>query len=242
VLDEADVRRGEVTVNRMTTNEMAVILGDFLISRAFLLCSRIGCRETREIVGSAAASACEGELVQLSRRGDWRLTEQEYLTIIEAKTAALMAASCELGAIQSGADARTVRSLRDYGRSFGVAFQILDDVLDIAGRQEQEGKSLGSDARKGKLTLPMIHHLAVATNGSAERLLAYLKAPEGQDRGRLRQWLEETDSLDYARRLARERALSAVRSLEPLPAGPARAQLRRMARFIVSRPGHSDCL
>lgn len=238
VLDEAEIRRGEVTVNRMTTNETAVILGDFLISRAFLLCSRLSCRATREIVGSAAASVCEGELVQLSRRGDWRLTEQEYLAIIERKTAALMAASCELGAMQSGADAETVRRLRGYGRSFGVAFQIIDDVLDITGRQEREGKSLGSDARKGKLTLPMIHHLAVATNGSAERMLAYLRAPESQDRGRLRQWLEETNSIEYAYRLARSQAAGAVELLEYLPHSPARAQLEAMARLMVAEPGH----
>jgi octaprenyl-diphosphate synthase len=123
-----------------------------------------------------------------------------------------------------------------------VAFQIVDDILDIAGRQEREGKTLGSDARKGKLTLPMIHHLTVASNGSAERMLAYLEAPEAQDRACLGQWLEETGSIDYARRLALGHAACAVESLALLPTGPARAQLHCMARLMVTEPGHSGFL
>jgi octaprenyl-diphosphate synthase len=239
VLDDAEVRRNAVTVNRMTTNETAVMLGDFLFSRAFLLCSGVSCQRTRQIVGAAAATVCEGELVQLSHCGDWRLSEEQYLAIVERKTAALTAASCELGALQAGADARTVRGLRDYGRSVGVAFQIVDDIVDITGRQEREGKTLGSDARKGKLTLPMIHHLRAGSNGSAERMLAYLAAPEAPDRGQIQEWLSETGSVEYALRLARGHAVRAVESLEPLPASPARAQLEGTARFIVAGPGHS---
>jgi octaprenyl-diphosphate synthase len=235
VLDEADVRRNAVTVNRMTTNETAVMLGDFLISRSFLLCSSIACQRASQLVAAAAATVCEGELLQLSNRGNFQLPEDVYFTIIDRKTAALTAAACELGALHADASPVVAHGLREYGRSVGIAFQIVDDILDIAGREEQTGKTLGTDARKGKLTLPMIHHLQASSNGSAERMLAYLQAPERQDRPALHRLLGESGSLEYARRVANEHVTRAVGSLQCLPAGPARTQLQTIAEFIVSR-------
>jgi octaprenyl-diphosphate synthase len=235
VLDKADIRRNAVTVNHMTSNEIAVMLGDFLISRSFLLCSSIASQRASQIVATAAATVCEGELLQLSHRGNFGLTENLYFTIIDRKTAALTAAACELGALYTQADPQTVHNLQEYGRSVGVAFQIVDDILDITGREEQAGKTLGTDARKGKLTLPMIHHLQSSPNGSAERMLAYLQTPAAQDRTRLQQFLSETGSLDYARRCAADHVSRAVESLQCLPDSPARAQLHSMARFIIGR-------
>jgi octaprenyl-diphosphate synthase len=235
VLDEADVRRNAVTVNRMTTNETAVMLGDFLFSRAFVLCTGIDSQRTNQMIGQAVATVCEGELLQLSHRGDFRLTEDLYFTIIDRKTAALTAVACEIGALHADAAPEVMCSLREYGRSVGIAFQIADDILDIAGREEQTGKTLGTDARKGKLTLPMIHHLRTCSNGSAGRLLEHLQAPEAQDRAALQRLLVESGSLEYARRIAREHVSRAVASLECLPAGPARTQLQTMAEFIVGR-------
>lgn len=235
VLDEADVRRQTVTVNRMTTNETAVMLGDFLISRSFLLCSSIGCQRASQLVAAAAATVCEGELLQLSNRGNFQLSQDLYFTIIDRKTAALTAMSCELGAIYANAAPAIVRCLADYGRSVGIAFQIVDDILDIAGREEQTGKTLGTDAKKGKLTLPVIHHLRTSTNGTADRMLAYLQSPEAQDRTRLAQMLAASASIDYARRIAGEHVARAVDALLCLPESPARAQLQTMAEFIVAR-------
>ncbi len=235
VLDEADVRRQAVTVNRMTTNETAVMLGDFLISRSFLLCSSIGCQRASQLVAAAAATVCEGELLQLSNRGNFQLSQDLYFTIIDRKTAALTAMSCELGAIYANAAPAIVRCLADYGRSVGIAFQIVDDILDIAGREEQTGKTLGTDAKKGKLTLPVIHHLRTSTNGTADRMLAYLQSPEAQDRTRLAQMLAASASIDYARRIAGEHVARAVDALLCLPESPARAQLQTMAEFIVAR-------
>lgn len=235
VLDEADVRRNAVTVNRMTTNETAVMLGDFLISRSFLLCSSIASQRASQLVAAAAATVCEGELLQLSNRGNFRLTEDLYFTIIDRKTAALTAVACELGALYADASPTVVQNLREYGRSVGIAFQIVDDILDIVGREEQTGKTLGTDARQGKLTLPMIHHLQAASNGSAERMLACLQTPQHQDRPALQQLLTESGSLEYARRVANDHVARAVASLLCLPAGPARTQMQNMAEFIVAR-------
>jgi octaprenyl-diphosphate synthase len=219
----------------MTTNETAVMLGDFLFSRSFVLCTGIGSQRASQLIGRAVGTVCEGELLQLSRRGDFGLTEDEYFTIIDRKTAALTAVACEIGAVYADAPPQVARSLREYGRLVGIAFQIADDILDIAGREEQTGKTLGTDARKGKLTLPMIHHLRTSSNGSAGRMLEYLQAPEAQDRTALQRLLVETGSLEYARRVAGEHVSRAVASLQCLPAGPARSQLQTMAEFIVGR-------
>lgn len=235
VLDEADIRRNAVTVNHMTSNEIAVMLGDFLISRSFLLCSGIASQRASQIVAAAAATVCEGELLQLSHRGNFGLTEDLYFTIVDRKTAALTAAACELGALYTRAAPEAVHNLREYGRSVGIAFQVVDDILDIAGREEQTGKTLGTDAKKGKLTLPLIHHLQSSRNGSAERMLAYLQAPAAQDRARLQELLAETGSLDYARRCAADHVARAVASLQCLPDSLARIQLQSMAQFIIAR-------
>jgi octaprenyl-diphosphate synthase len=235
VLDEAEIRRSAVTINRMTSNETAVMLGDLLISRSFQMCSSIGSQRASQIVAAAAATVCEGELLQLSHRGNFALTEQQYFAIIDRKTAALTVAACELGALYAQATVQTVHHLREYGRSVGIAFQIVDDILDITGSQEQTGKTLGTDAQKGKLTLPLIHHLQSSPNGGDERMLAYLQAPAAQDRAYLQQLLTQSGSLDYARRCAADHVAKAVASLACLPGSPARTQMESIARFIIAR-------
>lgn len=234
VLDEADIRRQTVTVNRLAGNETAVMLGDFLISRSFHLCSSIDCPQASRIVARAAATVCEGELLQLHNRGNFELPESTYLTIIDRKTAALTAAACRLGAQYAGASEDTCENLQEYGRQIGRAFQIVDDILDIAGREEQTGKTLGTDAAHGKLTLPVIHHLRHGTNGDRERMVSMLRTG-GHDRAGLCQALETSGSLDYARDHARQCVARATACLQCLSASPARAQLQRMAEFIVER-------
>jgi octaprenyl-diphosphate synthase len=233
VLDEASLRRGAVTVNHMSGNETAVMLGDFLISRSFRLGSSIGSQTASQLVAQAAATVCEGELLQLYNRGNWDLDEQTYLTIIDRKTAALTAVSCKLGAIHAGAESGIIDDLEEYGRQVGLAFQIVDDILDIVGRQDQAGKTLGTDAKLGKLTLPLIHFLRQASNSDRRDLLAMLQA--GGDRTTLPQVLERYGSLASARQQARGHVVGAVELLECLPDSPARRQLRHMAEFIVER-------
>ncbi len=235
VLDEADIRRKAVTVNRLTSNETAVMLGDFLISRSLRLCCGLSSQLASQVVAAAAATVFEGELLQLSNRGNFQLSEQTYFAIIERKTAALTAAATELGALYADAPAHAVRGLRDFGRGVGIAFQIVDDVLDITGREEQAGKTLGTDARQGKLTLPMIHHLRTRPDGHADRLLACLQAPQTLDRARVQDLLTETGSLDHARRVAGDYVTRAIASLDCLPPSPARTQLQTMTEFIVAR-------
>lgn len=234
VLDEASMRRKAVTINHMSGNETAVMLGDFLISRSFLLCSHVRNHEANQIVGQAAATVCEGELLQLHNRGNWHLDEKTYYQIIDCKTAALTAAASELGAMCAGASPAVSQAMRQYGRHVGLAFQIADDILDVVGREEQTGKTLGTDAKLGKLTLPMIHLLECANEGDRERIVAVLQAG-GTDRAQLATLLDRYGSLSYARRRAQDSVDEALRSLACLADSPARQQLQQMAQFIVER-------
>lgn len=238
VLDEADTRRSGQTVNRLHGNETAVMLGDLLIASAFRLCATIDA-PTALAVGRASVELCEGELLQLHHRDSWSIDEPTYFEIINRKTAALIAAACELGAIHAGATPALASSLAAYGRHLGVAFQIQDDLLDILGERSTLGKPVHKDLEKGKPTLPIIHHLAATAPRERRRMLDLLDnaavemTPDVADR--IAAALESTGSIAHARQFARSLVAKAVAELSLVPESPARALLRVMADAVVSR-------
>lgn len=242
VLDEADTRRRGATVNRLHGNEAAVILGDYLFSAAYHLCSSIpgdAGREASLLIGQTGMTLCAGELLQLDRRGDFSLNEEVYFDIVERKTASLIATACRLGAsLSEGAGGPIAPKLHTVGLKLGVAFQIQDDLLDLTGEQEIVGKSVGRDVVLGKLTLPIIHHLACATPQQRGRSLSILRQSGDFDRppmGLLREALEETASIAYARATAVRLVDQSKRVLNELPESPARAMLMIMADAVVNR-------
>jgi octaprenyl-diphosphate synthase len=240
VLDESRVRRGRSTVNQRWGNETAVLLGDFLISHAYHLCSLVGDAEAARLVGAATNTVCEGELLQVSHRGDWDLTEAEYEDIVARKTGELTAVSCLLGAKYAGASPRQAAAMARYGRALGVAFQIADDVLDLFGEEAEAGKSLGTDLVKGKATLPMIHllaHLGRGPGGEARRAetVARLREDPTAALPDIRRRLASAGSLDYALSVAESRIRQAVDCLCELPPGPARDALARAAEMSIRR-------
>jgi octaprenyl-diphosphate synthase len=232
VLDEAEVRRKGHTVNHLRGNEVAVMLGDYLISNAFHLCSRAGDPALNLRLGEVTNTLCEGELVQLSHREDLSLDERTYFEIVRRKTAVLIGACCELGAQLSGAPADAVAALRRFGEGIGVAFQIQDDLLDLEGRQDVVGKSLGRDLEKGKLTLPVIIHLAQASGEVRERTIEAIRARDGVA---LLAELTASGSLAAARSRAVELVAAARTELRHVPAGPSRDALDAAAMAIVHR-------
>jgi octaprenyl-diphosphate synthase len=234
VLDDADVRRKHTTVNRMEGNEAAILLGDYLISHAFHLCSSLDSQYASQLIGATTNTVCEGELQQVHRRGDDHLSVEEYLAIITSKTAALTGACCRLGAYHAGASPRVVDALEHYGLSVGIAFQITDDVLDIVGTEERMGKTLGRDLEKHKLTLPVIHCLSEAPPELQRGLRVQLAGSHPQ-RQELARYLEATDSIGYALRAARGHVEAAVAALRLLPQSDARDNLECMARMILDR-------
>ena len=232
VLDEAEVRRKGHTVNHLRGNEVAVMLGDYLISNAFHLCSRAGDPALNLRLGEVTNTLCEGELVQLSHREDLSLDERTYFEIVRRKTAVLIGACCELGAQLSGAPANAVAALRRFGEGIGVAFQIQDDLLDLEGRQDVVGKSLGRDLEKGKLTLPVIIHLAQASGEVRERTIEAIRARDG---AALLAELTASGSLAAARSRAVELVAAARTELRHVPAGVSRDALDAAAMAIVHR-------
>lgn len=235
VLDEAEMRRGHATINALTGNEAAVMLGDYLISHAFHLCSSLDSQYASRLIGSTTNTVCEGELMQLHHRGCFDLCEADYLEIIRRKTAVLTGAACTLGARYADADARTVVTLGGFGVNAGMAFQIMDDILDLTGSEQATGKSMGRDLHLGKPTLPIIHFLSNVESSRRGPLLATLRRGADADRRSIAEHLRAAGSLDYAIEVAQRYVAKALAALEGLPESPARSALAAMAEFIIRR-------
>lgn len=240
VLDDADVRRGSATVNHMHGTEVSVILGDYLISKSFHLCSQLDSQAAALRVGEVTSRVCEGELLQLAHRGDFALDEATYFDIIGGKTACLIGLACEMGARFSDADPDAARRLGEFGTRVGLAFQITDDLLDLVGDERTVGKSLGKDLEKGKLTLPMIHHLASLSDRERGVITESLRRSCASDETRraLIERLHRSGSVAYARARAAELIAEAKAMLlggAALPDTPARAYLLDAADAVLTR-------
>lgn len=238
VLDEADLRRRGETINKLHGNEAAVILGDYLISKAFHLCSTLEDQRTALRIGQITNRVCEGELLQLHSREDYSLDERTYFEIVERKTGSLIGVCCETGARWSGASEEVCRRFERFGNRLGVAFQIRDDLLDLTGEESVVGKSLGKDMEKGKLTLPLIHHLATADGVSRGRSLELIEAfagGQGPSAASAVEALRATGSIAYASETAERLVREARDELEGLPGGPAMAVLQSLAGAVVTR-------
>ena len=169
IMDEAERRRAQPTVNARWGNSLSVLLGDCLFAQALNLSTNFDNAEISRVIARAARDVCSGEIIQTQRRFDLHLSIDDYLRIIEMKTGSLFAAAAELGAVLNGADPETIRTLRDFGRKIGGAYQIFDDCLDVAGNEADIGKTLGTDLRKGKMTLPILMLLHSAPADERER-------------------------------------------------------------------------
>ncbi|MBC7771889.1 MAG: polyprenyl synthetase family protein [Pyrinomonadaceae bacterium] len=242
VLDEADTRRKGGTINRLHGNEAAVILGDYLFSAAYQLCSGIPGQVGRDaslLIGQTGMTLCAGELLQLEHRGDYSIDEPVYFEIVKRKTASLIAAACRLGAtLSEGPGGPQAPRLDQVGLKLGVAFQIQDDLLDLTGNQEIVGKSLGKDVALGKLTLPIIHHLATAPAIKRGQTLSILRqygefaqAPSEL----LRVALDSTESIGYARGTAQNLVAESKVLLDELPDSAAKVYLHAMADAVINR-------
>ncbi|WP_417319276.1 polyprenyl synthetase family protein [Emcibacter sp.] len=167
VVDESDLRRGQDTANAVWGNKASVLVGDFLFSRSFELMVADGSLEVLRILSHASSVIAEGEVLQLVTANDTDTTEDNYMEVIAAKTAALFAAACEIGAVIAERPTAEQEALQSYGRNLGIIFQLVDDVLDYSAEQEKLGKSVGDDFREGKITLPIV--LAFRRGNEEER-------------------------------------------------------------------------
>jgi octaprenyl-diphosphate synthase len=235
VLDEATLRRHLDTVNARWDNEASILLGDYLFVRSICLASSLADPFALRELSRTARIMCEGELRQVGNRGNYRLAEDEYLAIIGAKTAELIAQCCRLGAYSSGASAEQRQALGRYGYDLGVAFQIADDVLDLTGDEATTGKSLGTDLLKQKATLPLIclfHRVAPAERLELESLLA---ATDNHHPEVLRPWFQRYAAIQSAQSKAEEFTRRAADELRAFPPSPAREALAGLADFVIRR-------
>jgi octaprenyl-diphosphate synthase len=237
VVDSSQLRRGKVAAHLIWGAPSSVLVGDFLFARAFELMVESGSLQALEILARASRVIAEGEVLQLTRAHDLKLSQAIYLEIIGAKTAELFAAAAEAGAVSAGADPRRAAALRSYGQSLGLAFQLTDDALDYSGSSETLGKNAGDDFREGKATLPLI--LAISRTGAREaefweRAVGRKEQTEADFR-RARELVVGTGALDATLDLAADYADAAKRALGLFPAGEWREALDSLADFAVSR-------
>ena len=232
VIDEADRRRGQATPNARWGNHVAVLLGDYLFSKAFHLLSRVGRDDVASRVAFATVRMSQAELLQVKYGSTPHTDESVYFAIVEGKTAQLVSSACAGGVLVGGGDGGLADRLGTFGLHWGVAFQITDDTLDLTSDPEVLGKPIGSDVRGGKVTLPLIHALRHADSQARQRLEAWIRLGELEP---LRQALERSGSLAYALEVARQHARRALRILDTLPSSPERDSLAALTKFVVSR-------
>jgi octaprenyl-diphosphate synthase len=237
VVDASSLRRGKVSANIVWGNKPSVLVGDFLFSRAFQLMVETESLTVLDILAGASAIIAEGEVMQLKSANNLGVTEEEYLRVVSAKTAALFAAAAESGAVVAVQPREKIAAMRDYGQNLGIAFQLVDDALDYSGRQALMGKSVGDDFREAKVTLPVI--LAYARANDASRKFwkrAIETGPQGEsDLDRAITLVEETGAISETMARARRYADRARQALTPLAEGEIRDALADIADFCVER-------
>jgi octaprenyl-diphosphate synthase len=233
VLDDGQTRRGVPTVNCLWGNESAVLLGDFVLSRVFRMAAGLDPPVAR-LVAETAVRVCEGELRQVAQKQNWQLSEAEYISIITEKSAAFFSGCCRLGGLLAQAETPQIEALDRYGLYAGIAFQIVDDLLDIAGDEARTGKTPQSDLGKSKLTLAAIHLLETVEASARDEVCALLDHPTDSKR-ELTDMFQRHGSLDYAHQCARTYVIRATDALKPLPAGDAKQALIETAHFMADR-------
>ena len=237
VVDESQLRRGHRTANAAFGNSAAVLVGDFLYSRAFQMMVELDNLRVMRVLADATNTIAEGEVLQLMNCHDPDVDEMRYLDVVRRKTAKLFEAAARLGAVLGGAGPALEQGMADYGMHLGTAFQVIDDVLDYSGAAQDTGKSLGDDLAEGKPTLPLIRAMQA---GSPEQRAVVRRAILEGGRDEFAQVLsviEATDALGYARAAAARESQAAVRAIAALPPSAYRDSLLELAVFSVSRRG-----
>jgi octaprenyl-diphosphate synthase len=237
IIDDAELRRGRPSVNRVWGNEITVLMGDWLYMSAFETALQERSFEVLDILTSLTRKMTEGELIQLAQIGNTAITIDEYLDVIRRKTAYLFSACTEIGAIMGGATASQQHALRDFGLNLGMAFQLIDDVLDFTSTDHVLGKPVGNDLREGKLTLPVIYFLQQATPEYLSMVESVIREQDYRhvERSTFVHLLEELGVLDQARSVAREYASQARLLVEDFPPSPSKTALVDITLFVTER-------
>jgi octaprenyl-diphosphate synthase len=235
VVDESTLRRGRTTANQHFGNAASVLVGDFLYSRAFQMMVDVGQMRVMEVLSEATNVIAEGEVLQLMNMHDASIDEATYMRVILSKTAKLFEASARLAAILAGCDTNTEQACATYGQALGSAFQIIDDVLDYEGEAETLGKNLGDDLREGKVTLPIIVALRVASPEQKNLIRHAIETGDMAHLGEIQHIIHSTGALASARRTAMEQAQRAIDAVASIPRNPYQQALVELALSLQTR-------
>ncbi len=235
VVDESELRRGRKTANNLFGNAAAVLVGDFLYTRAFQLMVGSGSMKILEVMADATNIIAEGEVMQLMNIGNTDITEAEYVQVIQYKTAKLFEAAAQVGAILAGAAPDQEQALKDYGMYVGTAFQIIDDILDYSGHPDEIGKNVGDDLAEGKPTLPLIYLMQQGSEAVAADVRAALQNADRSYFEKIYGYVKNSDALAYAAAEAAKAVEKAVACLDTLPDNEVTRAMRSLAQESLAR-------
>jgi len=237
VVDDADIRRGQRTARKVWGNQISILVGDYLYSKAICQVVDFRSQGINEVLAEACKKMAEGEVLQLYYNGNPAMPETEYLKIVEHKTAGLIAASCRMGAILANASEAQQDALFRFGQYLGMAFQVADDTLDYTANGEHLGKTLGQDLRQGKATLPLLYLLHHCSEHDRQMIIDRMETRTltEEDLGRLICLMEESGSITYAMDRARSYIAAAQRDLSQFEDSTAKRALSVAADYMVTR-------
>ncbi|WP_328188521.1 octaprenyl diphosphate synthase [Marinobacter sp. OP 3.4] len=235
VVDTSDMRRGRSTANARWGNAPSVLVGDFLYARAFEMMVELKSLPIMEILSHATAVIAEGEVLQLMNVKNPDVNEDKYMEVIHNKTAMLFEAASHTGALLAGANEQQEKSLRDYGKHLGLAFQLVDDALDYTGNADAMGKNVGDDLAEGKPTLPLIQAMANSSEEDRQLIRNAIRKGGLDDLPRILEIVKESGALEYTMAKAREQAQLALKCAEKLPDTPHTQALNLLTELAVER-------
>ncbi len=237
VVDSAILRRGLASANTLWGNEASVLVGDFLFSKSFSLMVAAGSIDILSLFSGATTAIAEGEVMQLLSTGELDLTEERYISVITAKTAILMSAACESGAILASASLERQAALAGFGKDVGIAFQLMDDTLDYTATEEEFGKSIGHDLEEGKITLPLIHTLKMCSAGEREIIAAVIEKDEMSfdDFRNVSSLVKRYGGIEYTLEKARGCINIAKERIMIFDDSPARKAMLDLAGYVTTR-------
>lgn len=236
VVDESNMRRGKETANAAFGNAASVLVGDYIYTRSFQMMTSLGSLKILELMSTAVNVIAEGEVQQLINCNDPSTTEESYMQVIYSKTARLFESASQIAAILTDADSEIEKTMQDYGRYLGTAFQLIDDVLDYTADGKEMGKNVGDDLAEGKPTLPLLYAMQKGTDAEREMIVEAIEKSNGMDRlEEILAVMHSTGSLEYTTRIAHQEADKAIAALDPLPDSPEKQALIALAHLAVKR-------
>ena len=237
VVDNADLRRGKSTANSIWGNEASVLVGDYLLSKAFYLAVADGDLRVLDVLSTATTRMAEGEVLQLLKHSDPETTEEEYLEVITNKTAVLFSAACQLAAILAGVPSDKETAMARYGMNIGIAYQLADDCLDYTSNDEHLGKAIGNDLREGKVTMPLIHVFKHSTPQEREIIRNAVQADElkESDLRTVLSLINKYGGIEYTFARAKSHIEDAKRQLDMFEPNLERAAMMAVADYVINR-------